>query len=79
MLRIQRAAGAYASEVLSPAAFFPCFGAIDRDPEADRRFVEALQSGAIAQASSSRREDHDRDASCLLHIHGYCFSRLAAE
>jgi protein-L-isoaspartate(D-aspartate) O-methyltransferase len=79
MLRIQRTAAAYASEVVSPAAFFPCFGAIDPEPEADRQFVEALQSGAIAQANSLRREPHDQVASCLLHIHGYCFSRLATE
>jgi len=68
MLCIQRTAAGYASAVVSPAGFFPCFGAIDPDPEADRMLAEALQSGAIAQANSLRSRPHDRDASCLVHF-----------
>jgi protein-L-isoaspartate(D-aspartate) O-methyltransferase len=76
VLRIQRTAAGYATAVVSPAVIFPCFGAIDPDPEADRMLGEALRSGAIAQANSLRREPHDRDASCLLHVEQYCFSKL---
>jgi len=76
MLRIQRTAAGYATAVVSSAVIFPCFGAIDPDPEADRMLGEALRSGAIAQANSLRREPHDRDASCLLHVQEYCFSKL---
>jgi protein-L-isoaspartate(D-aspartate) O-methyltransferase len=78
MLRIQNTAAGYASEVVSPAAFFPCFGAIDSDPEADRIFAEALASGAIAGANSLRRDSHERDKSCLVHTQRYCFSTLAS-
>ena len=76
MLRIQRTATGYATAVVSPAVFFPCFGAIDHDPEADRMLGEALRSGAVAQSELMRREPHDRDASCLLHVEQYCFSKL---
>jgi protein-L-isoaspartate(D-aspartate) O-methyltransferase len=78
MLRVQLTVAGYASAVVSPAGFFPCLGAIDPDPEADRILAEALRSGAIGQANSLRSEPHDREASCLVHIQRYCFSKLAA-
>ena len=78
MLRIQRTATGYATAVVPPAVFFPCFGAIDPDPEADRIFAQALRSGAIAQANSLRSEAHDRDPTCLVHTQRYCFSKLPA-
>jgi protein-L-isoaspartate(D-aspartate) O-methyltransferase len=78
MLRIQRTARGYSSAVVSPTVFFPCFGAIDVDPGADRVLAEALRSGAIAKATSLRREPHDRDASCMVHAQRYCFSKLVA-
>lgn len=78
MLRIQKTDAGYNSVVVSPAAFFPCFGAIDFDPEADRVLAEALGSGAIAQSNSLRRDPHGRDPSCLAHIQNYCFSKLDA-
>jgi protein-L-isoaspartate(D-aspartate) O-methyltransferase len=77
MLRIQRTAAGYATAVVSPAGFFPCFGAIDPDPEADRILAEALRSGAIARANSLRCEPHETDESCLVHIQRYCFSNRA--
>jgi protein-L-isoaspartate(D-aspartate) O-methyltransferase len=79
MLRIQRNAAGYATAVVSPAVFLPCFGTIDPDREADRMLGEALRSGAIAQANSLRREPHDRDASYLLHVQQYCVSKLSAD
>jgi protein-L-isoaspartate(D-aspartate) O-methyltransferase len=77
MLRIQRTTAGYASAVVSPVEVFPCFGAIDPDPEADRALAEALGSGAIAQANSLRSEPHAREATCLAHIQRYCFSTLS--
>jgi hypothetical protein len=78
MLRIQRTTAGYATAVLLPAGMFPCFSAIDSDPEVDRILGEALRSGAIAQANSLRREPRDLDASCLLHVEQYCFCKLSA-
>ena len=78
MVRIQRATAGYASAVVSPVGVFPCFGAIDPDPEADRALAEALQSGAIAQANSLRSEAHEPDGTCLVHTQRYCFSTLSA-
>lgn len=79
MLRISRTAKGYSCAAVTPAAFFPCFGAIDPDPQMDGRLKDALQSGAIAQAKSLRREPHARDTSCLFHTSGYCFSKVAAD
>ena len=73
MLRIQRTVAGYATAVVSPAGFFPCFGAIDA--EADRLVGEALAQGVFAEVRSLRRDAHDADESCGLHGRGYCFSR----
>jgi len=79
MLRIERTAAGYASAVVSPVGIFPCFGAIDPDPEEDGILAEALRSGAIATANSLRSEPHERDAACMAHIQRYCFSKLAPD
>ena len=74
MMRVERRHSGYAARWLSHCAFFPCFGAIDR--EADRRLGDALARFTLPDARSLRREEHGLDESCLLHGDGYCFSRL---
>jgi len=74
MMRVERRHSGYAARWLSHCAFFPCFGAIDR--EADRRLGDALARFTLPDARSLRREEHRPDESCLLHGNGYCFSKL---
>jgi protein-L-isoaspartate(D-aspartate) O-methyltransferase len=75
MLRIQRLDVGYRAKLLSPAGFFPCWGAIDT--EADRLLGKALQRGGLMDVRSLRRDVHDPDSACLLHGRGYCFSSVA--
>ena len=72
MIRIQRTASEYGAEWLAPCGFYPCFGAVDA--EADRRLAEVFAQNRLAEMRSLRRDAHAREASCLLHGEGYCFS-----
>jgi len=72
MVRIQRMRSGHSAQWLSPCGFYPCFGAVDA--EADRRLGEAFAQNGLTEVHSLRGESHGRDASCLLHGEGYCFS-----
>ena len=76
MMRIQRLDPGYSAQFLGPAGFYPCFGAVEA--EADRLLGDALAQNGLTEAHSLRRDPHPRDASCLLHGAGYCFSRAEA-
>jgi len=73
MMRVQRRDSGYAAQFLGPAGFYPCFGAVNS--EADRLLGDALAQNGLTEARALRREAHLREASCLLHGAGYCFSR----
>jgi protein-L-isoaspartate(D-aspartate) O-methyltransferase len=74
MIRTQRKPSGLSAQWLSPCGFYPCFGAVDA--EADRRLAEAFAQNGLTAVHSLRREPHEREASCLLHGEGYCFSTI---
>ena len=49
-----------------------------RDPAASNELAQALKRDRGASVRSLRRDAHEKDASCWLHGHGWCFSRHAA-
>jgi len=72
MIRIQRTSSGYSAGWLAPCGVYPCFGAVNA--EADRRLADAFAQNRLAEMRTLRRDDHSREASCLLHGEGYCFS-----
>jgi protein-L-isoaspartate(D-aspartate) O-methyltransferase len=74
MIRIQRMRSGHSAQWLSPCGVYPCFGAVDA--EADRRLADAFAQNRLTEMLSLRREQHERDQSCLLHGEGYCFSTI---
>ena len=74
MLRVQRLDAGYTAKFVSQIGIFPCLSALDL--EADRLLAEAFARGPLLEVRSLRLEAHETDALCLLHGHGYCFSKL---
>jgi protein-L-isoaspartate(D-aspartate) O-methyltransferase len=70
---VARDGSGHAARVLSPTAFFPCFGGLD--PGADRNLADAFgRLDEVDSVRSLRRDVHPRDATCWLHGDGYCLS-----
>lgn len=64
----------YAARFVSTARVFHCAGG--RDAESGRRLREALRRADLSAVRSLRREAHETDATCRLHLDGCCLSTL---
>ena len=61
---------------LQGSVFFVDFAG-GRDPAVSNELARALRRDGGAGVRSLRCDVHDRDESCWLHGHGWCFSRFA--
>lgn len=75
MMKVRRGAGdRYGATFIAPVGIYPCLGALDRG--ADQLLAKALKTPADA-VRSLRRDPHPKEASCWLHGHRYCFSKIS--
>jgi protein-L-isoaspartate(D-aspartate) O-methyltransferase len=65
---------AHAARFVSSARVFHCAGS--RDADAGRRLREALRRADPSAVRSLRRDAHEADATCWLHLEGCCLSTL---
>ena len=74
LLRVAFDGRAHAASFVSTARVFHCAGS--RDAEAGRLLREALRRADRSAVRSLRRDAHEADATCWLHLEGCCLSTL---
>jgi protein-L-isoaspartate(D-aspartate) O-methyltransferase len=74
LLKVTFDGRAYAARFVSTARIFHCAGS--RDAAAARRLRETLRRADPSAVRSLRRDAHDADATCWLHLERCCLSTL---
>jgi len=72
MTKIVRQPNGFSARGVTPVGIYSCTSV--RDPELEPLVRNALTSQALLKVQSLRREPHEREATCLLHRKGVCFS-----
>lgn len=72
MVRISRHGDRYSAGILDQVGIYSCAGA--RDAALEDAVRNAVTSQRILALRSIRREAHDEDASCVVHVSGACIS-----
>jgi protein-L-isoaspartate(D-aspartate) O-methyltransferase len=72
MTKIVRESDRFSARPLTPVGIYSCKSV--RDPELEPLVRTALTSQAFLKIHSLRRDEHEPEATCLLHGKGVCFS-----
>jgi len=72
MTKIVRESDRFSAQPLSLVGIYSCKSM--RDPELEPLVRTALTTQALLKIHSLRRDEHEQDATCLLHGKGFCFS-----
>ena len=72
MTRIVRESDRFSACAVTPVGIYSCKSV--RDPEMEPLVRIALTTQAFLKIRSLRRDEHEPDATCLLHGKGVCFS-----
>jgi protein-L-isoaspartate(D-aspartate) O-methyltransferase len=75
MLKVTREPSGWAARFVSGLTIFHCVGG--RDPELGRRLASGFAKGNWRSVQSVRRDAHDPDSDCWLHIEHLCLSKQA--
>lgn len=73
LFKVTREGSAFKTAMLQPTAGFSGVGV--RDAAMEQALAQAMQSGAIMQATAVRRDAHAPTSTCVLHRDGACLSR----
>jgi protein-L-isoaspartate(D-aspartate) O-methyltransferase len=73
MLRVERRTDSYSARFISPVGIFHCIGA--RTERGERILRAAFQRGDASAVQSLRRDVHDEQPTCWLHVSSFCLSR----
>jgi hypothetical protein len=74
LLKVTFEGRGHTARFVSSARIFHCIGG--RDAESGRRLGDAFKRGEWTAVQSLRRDTHESDATCWLHVGGYCLSTL---
>jgi protein-L-isoaspartate(D-aspartate) O-methyltransferase len=75
MLKVIRRPGGWAAQFVVGLTIFHCVGG--RDPELCRRLEAGFAESNFRSVQSVRRDRHDPDSDCWLHVEGLCLSKQA--
>jgi protein-L-isoaspartate(D-aspartate) O-methyltransferase len=75
MLKVTREPSGWAAQFVSGLTIFHCVGG--RDPELCRRLAIGFAEGNWRSVQSVRRDSHDPDSHCWLHVEDLCLSKQA--
>lgn len=73
LFKVTRESETFKATLLQPTAGFSGVGV--RDATMEQLLAQAMQTGAIAQATEMRRDVHAPTSTCVLHRDGACLSR----
>lgn len=72
MIKIVRKSDRFSAQPLTPVGIYSCKSV--RDPEMEPLVRTAFTTQALLKTHSLRRDEHEQEATCLLHGKGVCFS-----
>jgi protein-L-isoaspartate(D-aspartate) O-methyltransferase len=72
MIKIVRRPNGFSAHGVTPVGIYSCKSV--RDPELEPLVREALVTQKLLKVRSFRREQHEKEDTCLLHGQGVCFS-----
>jgi len=72
MLKVTHESSGWKAQFVSGLIIFDCVGG--RDPHLSRRLAAGFSEGSWRSVQSIRRDSHDPDSSCWLHVSGACLS-----
>ena len=75
MLKVTREPSGWAAQFVSGLVIFHCIGG--RDPELGRRLAAGFATGDWRSVRSVRRDPHNPDGHCWLHLDDLCLSKAA--
>jgi protein-L-isoaspartate(D-aspartate) O-methyltransferase len=77
MVLIRRDGERYRAKAIGPVAIFPADGG--RSPESNVKLATAFAQGGWRKLQQLRRDRHDADATCWLHVDGACLSMATSD
>ena len=75
MLKVTRQPSGWTAQFVSGLIIFHCVGG--RDPELFGRLAAGFAEGSWRSVQSVRRDSHDPDSNCWLHVEDVCLSKQA--
>ena len=75
MLKVTREPSGWTAQFVSGLTVFHCVGG--RDPELCGHLAAGLADGSWRSVQSIRRDSHDPDSYCWLHVEDLCLSKQA--